>query len=75
MSSSHEPRVRGGCSLFAAFDPALCPRETPALPGFDRCGFERVVDCCGQVDEHDVVECSRCGRQKLVACTFDEDYS
>jgi hypothetical protein len=35
----------------------------------------RVVDCCGVVDEHDIVECSHCGKQWTVPCNFDEDYS
>ncbi len=26
-------------------------------------------------DKEDVVECSRCGRQQLAACDFDEEYS
>lgn len=39
------------------------------------CPEPRTVDCCGVVDEHDIVECSRCGRQWTVPCSFDEDYS
>jgi hypothetical protein len=35
----------------------------------------RVVDCCGVVDEHDIVECSHCGKQWTVPCNFNEDYS
>jgi hypothetical protein len=26
-------------------------------------------------DEQDVVECRRCGRQRLAACNFDEDFA
>ena len=40
-----------------------------------RCPEPRTVDCCGVVDEHDIVECSRCGKQWTVPCSFDEDYS
>ena len=71
--TSHEPRVRGGCSLHAAHDPSKCPRTNSALDG--RCGVARCVDCCGQVDDHDIDECARCGHQQMVACYFDEEYS
>jgi hypothetical protein len=33
------------------------------------------VDCCKQEEDRDVIECSRCGRQKQVACSFDDDMS
>lgn len=67
-------RIHGGCSLHATFTPEKCPRETPHL--FEvRCGPWRCVDCCGVTEDHDIEECARCGRQKTVACTFDEDYS
>lgn len=69
-------RIVGGHSLHAAFDPAKCPREgvQQHIEGI-RCGPWRTVDCCGVVDEHDIVECSRCGKQWTVPCSFDEDYS
>lgn len=28
-----------------------------------------------EVTEHDIVECSHCGKQWTVPCNFDEDYS
>lgn len=33
----------------------------------------RVVECSGE--KWDIAECSRCGKQRRVLCTFDEDYS
>ncbi|HNB43299.1 MAG TPA: hypothetical protein PLL72_03790 [Burkholderiaceae bacterium] len=69
-------RIVGGCSLHAAFNPAQCPRENVQQHLDEvRCGPWRVVDCCGVVDEHDIEECARCGRQATVACSFDEDCS
>lgn len=73
MSTSHEPRVRGGFSLHATYDPSKCPRENPAIKG--SCGVARCVDCCKQLDDHDIDECSTCGRQSMVACYFDEECS
>lgn len=32
----------------------------------------RVLMCDGETD---VVECSRCGKQRTVACDFDEEFS
>ena len=49
--------------------PELCQKH------LQRCPEPRTVDCCGVVDEHDIVECSRCGKQWTVPCSFDEDYS
>lgn len=62
-------RIVGGCSLHAAHEPNRCQ------PYHHRCPEPRVVDCCGVVDEHDIVECSHCGKQWTVPCNFDEDYS
>ena len=62
-------RIKGGCSLHDAEKPALCQKH------LQRCPEPRTVDCCGVVDEHDIVECHRCGRQWKVPCNFDEDYS
>ena len=62
-------RIVGGCSLHAAYNPNLCQ------PYHHRCPEPRTVDCCGVVDEHDIVECSHCGKQWTVPCNFDEDYS
>ena len=70
-------RVHGGCSTHDKFNPNLCPAEPVVqhhLQGI-RCGPWRVVDCCGLADEHDIEECSRCGKQITVACSFDDDYS
>lgn len=62
-------RIVGGCSLHDAEKPELCQKH------LQRCPEPRTVDCCGVVDEHDIVECSRCGKQWTVPCSFDEDYS
>lgn len=62
-------RVVGGCSLHDAEKPELCQKH------LQRCPAPRTVDCCGLVDEHDIVECHRCGKQWTVPCNFDEDYS
>jgi len=62
-------RVKGGCSLHDAEKPELCQKH------LQRCPEPRTVDCCGMVREHDVIECSRCGKQWTVPCNFDEDYS
>lgn len=39
----------------------LCPHD----------GGWRTIVCD---NEHDVVECSRCGAQRIAACNFDEEY-
>lgn len=62
-------RIKGGCSLFEAECKERCQ------PFHHRCPEPRVVDCCGVVDEHDIVECPHCGKQWTVPCNFDEDYS
>ncbi len=62
-------RIVGGCSLHDAEKPEFCQKH------LQRCPEPRTVDCCGVVDEHDIVECSRCGKQWTVPCSFDEDYS
>ena len=62
-------RIVGGCSLHATYKPELCQKH------LDRCPEPRTVDCCGVVDEHDIIECSRCGKQWTVPCNFDDDYS
>ncbi len=62
-------RIVGGCSLHDTEKPELCQKH------LHRCPEPRTVDCCGVVDEHDIVECSRCGKQWTVPCSFDEDYS
>jgi hypothetical protein len=71
MKISHTPRIVGGRSLHAYYDPRKCHRENPAVNG--PCGFMRVVDCCNQAEERDVSECSKCGFQQEHRCTFDED--
>ena len=67
-------RIVGGCSLHAEYDPSKCPKVTPGLKD-QRCGLARCVDCCKETPDMDVIECSRCGQQRTVACTFDDDYS
>lgn len=60
-------RIVGGHSLHETEKPELCPN-----------GYHdhwRVVDCCGQEDDRDIIECSRCGQQRNAACSFDEDMS
>lgn len=62
-------RIKGGCSLHDAEKPELCQKALQSCPE------PRTVDCCGVVDEHDIVECHRIGRQWTVPCNFDEDYA
>ena len=62
-------RIVGGCSLHDAHKPDLCQRHLHTCPE------PRTVDCCGVLDDHDIVECHRCGKQWTVPCNFDEDYS
>ena len=61
-------RVVSEYSLWPEEHPELCKR-TQGEP----CGEARCVQCDG--GDWDVVECSKCGKQKTVPCTFDEDYS
>jgi hypothetical protein len=50
------------------------PEEHPELcVSGESCGEARCVKCDGGA--WDVVECSKCGKQRTVPCTFDEDYS
>lgn len=72
VSTTHTPRITGGCSLHAEFDPQKCPKDNPALAG-EPCGHARCVDCCKQTPDKDIDECSRCGRQRQVACYFDDE--
>jgi len=62
-------RVIGGCSLHDTEKPELCQKHLRSCPE------PRTVDCCGVVEERDIVECSRCGKQWSVPCNFDQDYS
>jgi Neuraminidase (sialidase) len=52
---------------------SLHDSEKPELCSDGKHDMWRVVKCDGS--KFDTVECSRCGKQKTVACTFDEDYS
>jgi len=60
-------RIKGGYSLHDKEKPELCQHGIH--------GHWRVVDCCKQEEDRDVIECSRCGKQKQVACSFDDDMS
>lgn len=62
-------RIKGGCSLRDAEQPNRC------CPYHHRCPEPRCVDCCGVVDEHDILECPHCGKQWTAPCSFNEDYS
>ena len=49
---------------------SLHETETPPSGGY--CDHRyREIACDGDTD---VLECSRCGRQRLAVCTFDDDY-
>ncbi len=61
-------RIRGGCSLHETCDPTKCDARHTG-------GIWRVVDCCKQAEDMDVIECSICGKQMSVRCDFDEEYS
>lgn len=76
IPKSHEPRVVGEHSLHANYDPEKCPKTTTvAAVRRERCGFARCVDCCGQKEDTDIDECSKCGLQRAVSCYFDEECS
>ncbi len=65
-------RVRGGFSLHDKYDPTKCPK-TRGIYG--QCGGVRCVDCCKQISDTDIIECSKCGYQTTVPCFFEEEYS
>jgi len=65
-------RIVGGHSLHEAHDPSKCPSKFGRSP---ECGIARCVDCCGVTGERDILECSKCGKQWTVRCSFDEDFS
>jgi len=67
VSKTGMTRVTGDFSLHAEHKPDLCTG--------DKCGPWRVVDCCKRHEDMDVVECAKCGLQKVVGCSFDEDMS
>lgn len=50
---------------------ALSLFREPTNPEPHTC-TDRVIVC---TDKTDVVECPRCGKQRVTACTFDEDYA
>lgn len=58
-------RVRNELSLFNEHRPELCKPSEP-------CGHARVIECDGETD---VIECSKCGKQRKALCSFDDDYS
>jgi hypothetical protein len=35
----------------------------------------RVVDCCHTYDDQDICECSKCGKQEVFSCNFDDEYN
>lgn len=63
MTTTQE-RITGGYSLHTQEDPSQCPEGTHLR--------WREVYCDG---DWDVIECSRCGQQKRVPCTFDDEYA
>ena len=60
-------RVTGGSSIFTEEKAELCKKSQGI-----QCGFARVVFCN---NETDIIECSRCGKQRTTTCNFDEDYA
>ena len=50
---------------------SLHEEEKPELCEFGH-AIWRTIECDG---ERDIVECSRCGRQKEVSCNFDEEFN
>ena len=60
-------RITGGYSIHETEKPELCKKP------FEPCGTARVIDCCGVEPDRDIVECSKCGKQKMVKCSFDDD--
>lgn len=57
-------RVKGGHSLFDVEMPEKCPASGHANWRTVACDYET-----------DVIECSRCGKQRLAECDFDEEYA
>lgn len=60
-------RVRNEHSLHEAHKPDL---ERTKCPGWTHAW--RTLVC---IDGEDVVECYNCGKQDIVRCNFDEEYS
>jgi len=65
---SFEPRIRGGYSLHSEHRPELCIEPCQRH-------IARVVDCCKADPDRDVIECPKCGEQRSVPCSFDEEFS
>lgn len=51
---------------------SLHERETPEACPNGVHGHWRVIVCD---NETDVIECARCGKQRLTVCNFDDDFS
>ena len=62
------PRIVGGHSIHAEEKPELCHSDS-------QCGNWRCVSCCEFAPDVDIIECSRCGKQRKTRCNFDEEYS
>ena len=60
-------RIVGSDSKHAFHDPSLCNGKN--------CDSWTLVDCCEAEEDRDVIECTRCGEQRSVKCSFDSDFS
>lgn len=71
--------IQNEFTLHTSYDPTKCPRETGKYDQYSaegRCGSARVVDCCKSAGpERDIVECSKCGKQREMSCSFDDECS
>lgn len=64
MTDAKGLRVHNEHSLHVTEDPSKCPNFVHAR--------WRTLECDNQTD---VVECSRCGQQRMTSCNFDEEYN
>ena len=59
-------RIHNEMSLFEEEKSELCKKP------FERCGIARVIECDNVID---IIEWSKCGKQRSVPCNFDDDYA
>jgi hypothetical protein len=58
-------KADASCSLFESEQPEKCPEN--------KHGHWRTIVC--DSDVADVIECSRCGKQRTASCNFNDDFS
>lgn len=71
---SHPVNFQGGRIVGGYSDHAAEDAEKAKVCGQEGHSW-RCVDCCGVERDRDILECTNCGRQKSVSCSFDEDFA